>query len=838
MSNNARYEIDTIIQTAIDGFWINDLDGNFKKVNNKFCEMIGYAEEELLLMSLADIEAVEKPSETKEHIQKIMSNGSDQYESCLKCKNGQIIDVEIKISHLEPDNIQIAFAKDITEKNIANKSIKESEALFSALYEHSSDSIMLLDNRGFFDCNPAALHTFGYPAKKAFCQLHPKDLSPPKQPNGKNSMNQMNNYIGEAIKHSICRYEWTFKKKDESVFPAEVILNTIEMHGKIIIQNVVRNIANRKKAEDDLITAKTQAEKNEIKAYKALVEVERTQKANISMMENAILAKEKLEHQSHQLKKARLKAEQASKAKSDFLSNMSHEIRTPMNTILGFSKLLKRSELTSKQSHYLNLVLSSGDYLLELINNILDLSKSEAERTQLEQIDFNIEKLADNVLKIGQSKIDKKNIEFYLYIHPDVPEELNGDPTRLRQMLINLIGNAIKFTDQGHVGLIIQKETVNKVNVPDWTENEDQCFLRFCVEDSGIGVPKEKNEFIFDVFSQADTSTTRQYGGTGLGLAICKNYAQLMKGKIWVESEGNNGSKFIFNALLFKSKKRVQKALPEAFRDLITSKTIHIIDDNFTISQHLKHICTDIGFKNIKCDNTPEYLYETKNANDNIPDIILIDILLENDKSFQLVHQASKQDHLKSIKIIGMTSSMDDLEPENIKKEGFLGLLTKPVTKNDLLHILASNYDFKDIFSADELQQEKNEMTCKGLKILVVDDNIPNQALIKSYFRVLGCIGDYAGNGQEAVEKIKKNNYDVCLMDLQMPVMGGQEATTIIRKGINKNIPILALTADVVQEDKEKALATGMNDYLTKPITLSRLKEKILKYSQKKIDSK
>jgi signal transduction histidine kinase len=406
--------------------------------------------------------------------------------------------------------------------------------------------------------------------------------------------------------------------------------------------------------------------------------------------------------QSEQLNYRRLaaageQAQMATRAKTKFLAKMSHEIRNPLNAILGFSALLKKSKLGVRQAQYLETISSCGNLLLGICDDMLDISKIEAGQITLENTHFDLNRLIEDVFKMVKVKLDKKSLKLYFELESDVPTDLYGDAKKLGQILINLLNNAVKFTDQGEVALTVEIDRNRQL------KDKNAHMLRFSVKDTGIGIPEDKKDLIFEMFSQAHYSQTHQPEGTGLGLAISRAFVEAMGGSIWFKSQEGKGSEFIFTA---------------AFKE-------------------------------------------------------------------------------KELPLSGRPAALS---------------LEEPITQRNI---------------ADKLD-------CKGLKILVAEDGIPSQDLIKAYFDYLGCEADYVTDGRQAIEKLRQGHYDACLMDMGMPVMDGIEATKVIRKEISKELPIIALTAAAMKKDEKRCLSAGMDDYIRKPVDVMRLKEKLLLHTKLK----
>jgi PAS domain S-box-containing protein len=785
-----------LVQYAVDSssvatYWINP-DARITYVNESACRSLGYSKDEFVKLPVAEIDPLWPVEHWPERLEKIKSEGSLTFESIHRRKDGRTFPVEVTATFLMFNEAEyiFAFVADITHRKQTEEEIRKlNEDLEKRVEERTAElkklsetvkqspvTVVITDKNGTIEyVNPTFCEITGYSAKEAIGQ-NPRILKSGDYP------------------ESFYKDLW------------DTILSGRTWRGELL---------NRKKNDEEFWeSASISPIKNDDGEITHFVAVKED-----------ITAKKQMEEELIQSKRA---ADEANKAKGDFVANMSHEIRTPMNAVIGMTHLALKTELTPKQRDYLNKIESSANSLLGIINDILDFSKIEAGKLDIESVEFNLDNVLDNLANLVTVRAQKKeDLEILFATSRKVPRSLVGDPLRLGQILINLANNAVKFTESGEI--LVSTELVN--------QNEDQVTLKFSVSDTGIGLTEDQIDNLFEAFSQADTSTTRKFGGTGLGLTISKRLAEMMGGKIWVESQTGRGSTFSFTANFSLGKEKAkERFVPSA--DLRGMKVL-VVDDNANSRQILEKILESFSFEVALAASGEEGLAELEGAPKDQPyDLVIMDWKMPGMDGIEASKLIKSHKGLSKIPpIILVTAYAREEIVQRAKQLGLEGFLFKPVSPSVLLDAImqAKGKDIQTVARVDRKKEDNAEElnAIRGARVLLAEDNEINQQVALEILESAGLNVSLADNGREAVSAVKEKYYDAVLMDIQMPVMNGYEATREIRKDERfKDLPIIAMTAHAMAGDEEKSLEAGMNGHVTKPIDPNQLFAALLKWIQ------
>ncbi len=668
----------------------------------------------------------------------------------------------------------IEYSLNITERRQMEIELRENEEKFRCLMEKAPDGVLVLAEGGVIhSVNEQLENLFGFDREEMIGQ--PVELLIPERYHAMHIQKMREVFRTPFTRPTGFPLDLASRRKDGSEFFSNISVSPVETKDGLLYIAFVQDVTDRNQREQALREAKKQAEA-------------------------------------------------ANQAKSEFLATMSHEIRTPMNGIIGMNTLLLESALTDQQREFAEIVRTSADSLLGLINDILDFSKIEADKLVLEDVDFNLRETVEHIADAVAQTAFSKGVEFLVDIDEEAPACLRGDPARLRQVILNLTTNAVKFTDEGEIVVKVEPVEVG----------EASALMRFSVSDTGIGIPADKQDTIFERFSQADGSTTRKYGGTGLGLTISKRLAEMMGGELGIESGEGEGSTFWFTARFDPAREQVLPRSHAAFdTSALTGRRVLVVDDNTTncllLVRLLEGICGEVR---TALDGREGLRLLNQARKDQAPyDVVLLDMMMPGMDGLEVAEVIHDHD-LAEDSIVMFLSSADRTRPvEELEKLGIRRSLLKPLKINQLLRVLCAELDPAAVEAAAAAQEKRrHELQFPPLRVLVVEDNLVNQKLATKLLENAGLVPVVVNNGREGVEASGAERYDLILMDLQMPVMGGLEAARQIRarEGITGgHVPIIALTANAMTGDRERCLEAGMDGYVSKPIRQEELLEAI-----------
>jgi len=751
-----------------------DREGRFTFGNQLFCETLKKQPEEFLGKTDIDFYPPDLAAKYRQDDQRVMETGA-VYETVEEHQkpDGEKIFVEVIKAPLRDSRDEIIGIQgifwDVTEREQAEEALRQAEEKYRSIFENAVEGIFQTSPDGrFLSANPTLARIYGYDSAEELI----------------------------AVINSIERQIYVDPNRRTE------FMRQIEAHG--VVSDFVSQVY-RKDGSIIWILENARAVRD---AQGAL----RYYEGTVMDITERIRAEAELQ-------RAKEAAEAATRAKSEFLANMSHEIRTPMNGIIGMTELALDTDLTPEQREYLTTVLDSADALLNLLNDILDFSKIEAGKLDLDLVEFDLRESLEDTLKTLAVRAHKKGLELACHIPPDIPDTLLGDPARLRQMIVNLVGNAIKFTHEGEVIVGVQIESLTDVEIG----------LHFTVTDTGIGIPPEKQQMIFEAFTQADGSIARRYEGTGLGLAITSELVALMGGRMWVESKVGKGSVFHFTARFGLATQAATRTL--AGRLDVQGLSVLVVDDNATNRRILQEMLTNWGMKPTVVESGREALEAMRRAAASGEGyaLVLLDAMMPEMDGFTLAETIQQHPELAGATIMMLSSAGLPADRARCERMGLAAYLTKPIRQSDLLDaILKVLLKEGRVVSKAETRPGVAQLppSARPLHILIAEDNAVNQRLASRILEKRGHTVVVANNGKEALAALDRESFDLVLMDVQMPEMDGFEATTAIRereKGTDAHVPIVAMTAHAMKGDRERCLKAGMDDYVSKPLQAEEL---------------
>ena len=791
--------------TSQDCVFITSLGGELIDCNDAAVELFGYeSREEVLSRKVTELYL--NPEERMKHLAILQEKGfTREYPVAMKKKDGSVISTLISsIVRKDAKGEVIGFqgtVRDVTDRENAERALRESESKLNQVVSAAQDAIVILDPRGNIVLwNESAVRIFGYPLEEALGQNLHRLLAPARYQQGyeQGFAAFLQSGKGRAVGKVL---ELTALRKSGEEFPVELSLSSMQLKGKWHAIGILRDITERRRSQDELIETNAQ-------------------------LELAIARSNEMA----------LQAELASMAKSEFLANMSHEIRTPMNGVIGMTGLLLDTELSDEQRQYAELARASGQALLSVVNDILDFSKIEARKLDLEILDFNLLTILEDTADLLAFRAHEKGLEMVCMVDPETPLLLKGDPGRLRQVLANITGNAIKFTPSGSVTIHAGLER----------QDEGSAVIRFVVSDTGIGIPDNRLHALFSPFTQVDGSTTRKYGGTGLGLSISKQLVELMGGQIGVESELGKGSTFWFTAV-FEKQVDVVASPQETTTDLCGMRIL-LVDNHAASRLFLATLLHHWGCRLDETGNGARVLslLQKASAGGDPYQAVLINMQTTEIDGDELGRSIKNDPQCHDTVLIMMSSLGRRGDVGRLEAAGLGTYLAKPVRQGQLHDCLALARKGK---TQEPITATSHAVTRHPVyrvrrsraRILLAEDNIINQQLAIALLKRLGYRADVVANGKEALEALRTIPYDLVLMDCHMPEMDGYEATRWIRTPQssvqNHALPIIALTARAMKGDREECLQAGMSDYLMKPVDPQALAAMLDKWLPDELES-
>lgn len=771
---NEQHLFNTLMDHLPDAIYFKNKNGQFTRVSRALAERLGLSDPaEVVGMSDYDFFDSAFADTTIADERRMLARGTAMLEKqeLLTWPDGTNtwhLTTKMPLTDHQGNVVgTFGISRDISQFKEVERALTASHANFKRIVEHAPEAIVLFDTESnrFVECNPNAARLFKMPREELLTHS-PIELSPEIQPDGRLSNDVAREKIQQAARGETSVFEWTHRDAEGNELPCEVRLCSLHWPDRRVVRASITDISERKENE-------------------------------------------------RRLRAAKEAAENANKAKSDFVANMSHEMRTPLNGVLGMTELALSTDPSLQMRDYLETIQQSGQLLLMLVNDVLDFSKMESGTFKLDHVHFNFQETLDFTLQALAEAAHKKNLELAAHVFPDVPDALIGDPIRLRQIFTNLIGNAIKFTESGEIVVEVRVERLS----------DDNVELHITVSDTGIGIAADKQAAIFEAFQQVDMSATRKYGGTGLGLTISKQLVREMSGRIWVESELGKGSKFHFTANFVRQPNSGidDEQIPRE----IAGTNVIVVDDNETNRRVVEEMLASWKMCPLVFGDAPTALKAIDRCRREGTEVGLVvsDFQMPEMDGLTFAEKIRDRPTCQNLPIIILASTDTALDAKRTEELNIAAAVLKPIGKSRFFNCITA--------AVKDLPQEEEAPTASSpppklppLNVLLVEDGLVNQKLAKQFLEREHHAVTIAEDGQQAVEQFTGGKFDLILMDVQMPIMDGLQATRAIRQHESEHgghIPIIAMTARAMTGDREECLEAGMDEYIAKPIKASEL---------------